>query len=111
MVFSSSFSNGGNLTRSISPRTRNIGCDPEARCKSDAPTSSLRLKNASIFAISSVSSQTQRRAIILRRQMSQLPVGSTAPDFELKDPDGRFYRLSDALKRGPVALVFYKASC
>ena len=43
--------------------------------------------------------------------MSQLPVGSTAPDFELKDAGGRSYRLSDALARGPVALVFFKSSC
>jgi peroxiredoxin len=43
--------------------------------------------------------------------MSQLPVGSIAPDFELRDADGRSYRLSDALVRGPVALVFYKSSC
>jgi peroxiredoxin len=43
--------------------------------------------------------------------MSQLAVGSTAPDFELKDADGTPHRLSDALARGPVALVFYKAEC
>jgi peroxiredoxin len=43
--------------------------------------------------------------------MSQLPVGSIAPDFELTDTDGRLYRLSDALAHGRVALVFYKSSC
>ena len=43
--------------------------------------------------------------------MSQLSVGSKAPDFELNDVDGRSYRLSEALAHGPVALVFYKASC
>jgi peroxiredoxin len=43
--------------------------------------------------------------------MSQLPVGSIAPDFELTDADGRSYRLSDALTHGRVALVFYKSSC
>src|SRR5262245_28459478 len=37
--------------RSRSPRTRTIGWEPEARCKSEAPTSIMRLKNASIFAI------------------------------------------------------------
>ena len=37
--------------------------------------------------------------------------GAEAPDFELKDLTGRSYRLSDALSRGPVILVFYKASC
>ena len=43
--------------------------------------------------------------------MSQLPIGIYAPDFELKTPDGLSRRLSDALKHGPVVLVFYKESC
>ena len=43
--------------------------------------------------------------------MSQLLVGDLAPDFELIDVNGQPHRLQDALKRGPVALVFYKASC
>ena len=43
--------------------------------------------------------------------MSQLPIGTSAPLFELKTPDGRSFRLSEALQRGPVVLVFYKASC
>ena len=43
--------------------------------------------------------------------MGQLAVGSEAPDFELKDAEGRSHRLSDALARGPVALVFYKSEC
>jgi peroxiredoxin len=41
----------------------------------------------------------------------QLAVGSTAPDFELTDANGRLHRLSDALARGPVALIFYKSEC
>jgi peroxiredoxin len=43
--------------------------------------------------------------------MSQLSIGAQAPDFELNDVHGRTYRLSDALSRGPVALVFYKSAC
>src|SRR5215470_16274167 len=43
--------------------------------------------------------------------MSQLSVGSKAPDFELNDVHGRSYRLSEALALGPVALIFYKTSC
>jgi peroxiredoxin len=41
--------------------------------------------------------------------MSQLPAGARAPDFELKDADGASHALSDALKQGPVALIFYKS--
>lgn len=43
--------------------------------------------------------------------MSQLCNGVRAPDFELKDVNGRPYRLSTALSRGPVHLVFFKESC
>ena len=43
--------------------------------------------------------------------MSQLAIGVEAPDFELKTMDGSPRRLSDALKHGPVVLVFYKGSC
>src|SRR5262245_48327823 len=44
-------------------------------------------------------------------QMSQLDVGKHAPDFDLKDLNGKSRRLSDALKNGPVALAFYKSGC
>jgi peroxiredoxin len=43
--------------------------------------------------------------------MKQLQTGTPAPDFQLKSLNGRFFRLSDALRVGPVVLVFYKASC
>ena len=43
--------------------------------------------------------------------MSQLLIGAEAPDFELSGVYGRTYRLSEALSRGPVALVFYKSAC
>src|SRR5438309_6718389 len=43
--------------------------------------------------------------------MSQLAIGVEAPDFELKTADGQTRHLSEALERGPVVLVFYKAAC
>src|SRR5215471_12888431 len=51
------------------------------------------------------------RAIILVGQMSQISIGKQAPDFELKDFNGKTHRLSDALASGPVALIFYKGEC
>ena len=36
-----------------------------------------------------------------------LEIGSHAPDFELQNQHGETVRLSDALKSGPVALVFF----
>ena len=43
--------------------------------------------------------------------MSQLPIGNHAPDFELKSTDQQSHCLSEALGRGPIVLVFYKAAC
>jgi peroxiredoxin len=43
--------------------------------------------------------------------MKQLQTGTPAPDFQLNSLTGQIFRLNDALRAGPVALVFYKASC
>jgi peroxiredoxin len=43
--------------------------------------------------------------------MKQLSTGISAPDFELKSLSGQSFRLSEALRNGPVVLAFYKASC
>src|SRR5215510_12086285 len=97
----------------MSPRTRNIGWEPDARCKSDAPTSSIRLKKASILAISqsALLGGGNSGAIIRKGHMSQASIGDRAPDFELVDLDGRWRRLSDALVHGPVVLVFFTSTC
>jgi cytochrome oxidase Cu insertion factor (SCO1/SenC/PrrC family) len=39
-----------------------------------------------------------------------LKVGATAPDFELKAQDGQEHSLHDLLKKGPVALVFFRSA-
>ena len=43
--------------------------------------------------------------------MAALTPGSKAPDFELPDRDGAPHSLSDALRKGPVLLTFFKISC
>jgi len=43
--------------------------------------------------------------------MPMLVVGEKAPDFTLTDAQGNPHTLSDALKKGPVLLAFWKASC
>jgi len=43
--------------------------------------------------------------------MSQLSAGATAPDFELPSINGALRKLHHAVDAGPIALVFYKASC
>lgn len=58
----------------------------------------------------------------LRRESGQLPPkrddrrvtlsrATIAPDFTLRDADGRSFRLSDAYGAGPVLVTFYKTSC
>jgi cytochrome oxidase Cu insertion factor (SCO1/SenC/PrrC family) len=39
-----------------------------------------------------------------------LAVGQQAPDFTLKDQNGRDISLSALLKKGPVALVFFRSA-
>lgn len=34
-------------------------------------------------------------------------VGDTAPDFTVKDTDGKQYTLSELVKQGPVILAFF----
>jgi peroxiredoxin len=43
-------------------------------------------------------------------QMAQteLQVGAQAPDFTLPDENGRPWRLSDAVRRSPQVLLFYR---
>ena len=39
-----------------------------------------------------------------------LEVGQPAPDFALKDQTGKQRKLSELVKEGPVALVFYRSA-
>jgi len=43
--------------------------------------------------------------------MRQPARGIQAPDFELRDMNGLPHRLSTALTRGPVILIFFKVEC
>lgn len=43
--------------------------------------------------------------------MAALPAGVRAPEFTLPTVDGRQVSLTEALKRGPVVLAFFKVSC
>ena len=39
-----------------------------------------------------------------------LKIGEKAPEFKLKDQDGKARALSEFLKKGKVALVFYRSA-
>src|SRR5262252_8933375 len=43
--------------------------------------------------------------------MVTLTAGAQAPDFKLPTIDGQEFSLSQALRRGPVVLAFFKVSC
>jgi peroxiredoxin len=43
--------------------------------------------------------------------MATIRTGDKAPNFELKDLDGKRLSLQQSLKRGPVLAAFFKASC
>jgi len=43
--------------------------------------------------------------------MTALAAGTKAPDIELKTMDGKRFSLQAELARGPVVLIFFKASC
>ena len=43
--------------------------------------------------------------------MAALAAGVQAPDFSLSTIDGKTVSLHEALKKGPVALAFFKVSC
>ncbi len=43
-------------------------------------------------------------------EMTGVGVGEKAPDFELKDQNGEEVGLSDLLKQGTVALVFFRSA-
>src|ERR1700722_19633181 len=44
-------------------------------------------------------------------QMTHIVAGNKAPDFSLKDSNGRDYSLSAPLEKGPVVAAFFKVSC
>ena len=43
--------------------------------------------------------------------MAKIRTGNKAPDFELKDLDGKRVSLQESLARGPVVAAFFKVSC
>lgn len=43
--------------------------------------------------------------------MAALTIGAKAPEFDLRNLDGKRFSLSDELAHRPVVLVFFKVSC
>jgi len=51
------------------------------------------------------------RKIFGGKQMAALAGGTAAPDFTLRNTEGKQFTLKDGLARGPVVLAFFKISC
>jgi peroxiredoxin len=47
-------------------------------------------------------------AFIYKVNVEGLKVGQKAPNFEGKDQNGKVFRLSEALQKGPVVMFFYR---
>ncbi len=62
-----------------------------------------------VVAIPDVAAQGQAQPTPKEPQTG-LKVGEKAPDFTLKDQDGRARSLDEFLKKGKVALVFYRSA-
>jgi cytochrome oxidase Cu insertion factor (SCO1/SenC/PrrC family) len=64
-------------------------------------------------AVVSLAAQTafcQTKANPSSDEQSGLTVGEKAPKFTLKDQEGKERSLDDLLKKGKVALVFYRSA-
>ena len=56
-----------------------------------------------LLAVCTVQARAEER-------QSPVDVAETAPAFQLKDQNGREHSLDDLLKKGNVALVFYRSA-
>ena len=67
-----------------------------------------------LAAITSAIALTATAAVAQREpapeEMTGVKVGETAPDFTLTALDGKEYTLSEMVKDGPVAVVFYRSA-
>ncbi|MEX0980716.1 MAG: peroxiredoxin-like family protein [Bacteroidales bacterium] len=57
-----------------------------------------------ILSMMNINAQETRSA----DEASGLPVGAKAPDFKAIDADGKQFELAQALKKGPVVMIFYR---
>ena len=53
---------------------------------------------------------SELRAAEAAPENTGLAAGEKAPTFTLKDPNGQEVALESLLKKGPVALVFYRSA-
>ena len=65
---------------------------------------------ALVLAFFASTVQAQAKGKPAPEEQTGLKVGAKAPRFTLKDQDGKERSLDDLLKKGKVALVFYRSA-
>jgi cytochrome oxidase Cu insertion factor (SCO1/SenC/PrrC family) len=74
-----------------------------------SPIRSLTLA-AAVVLLAAPTAFSQGKAKPAPNENTGLKVGEKAPKFTLKDQEGRERSLDDLLKKGKVALVFYRSA-
>jgi len=65
---------------------------------------------AAVMLICATAAPGQQKGKPAPEEQTGLAVGSKAPSFSLKDQEGRERSLDELLKKGKVALVFYRSA-
>jgi hypothetical protein len=63
-----------------------------------------------VVLLAAPTSWSQNKGKPAPEEQSGLAVGTKAPKFKLKDPQGKERSLGEYLKKGKVALVFYRSA-
>jgi cytochrome oxidase Cu insertion factor (SCO1/SenC/PrrC family) len=74
-----------------------------------SPIRSVAL-GAAVAVLAATTVLAQGKAKPAPEEQTGLKVGEKAPRFTLKDQDGKDRSLDDLLKKGEVALVFYRSA-
>jgi cytochrome oxidase Cu insertion factor (SCO1/SenC/PrrC family) len=65
---------------------------------------------AAVVLLAAPDARAQGKARPAPEEQTGLKVGATAPRFTLKDQEGKERALDEFLKKGKVALVFYRSA-
>ena len=65
---------------------------------------------AAVVLLAAATASSQGKGKPASDEQSGLKVGEKAPKFTLKDQEGKERSLDDLLKKGKVALVFYRSA-
>ena len=98
-------------TRSLRP---SVPCDPTRSIRMSFPIRSIvavvLMLHAGPRLLFGASGRRTQREVRLPEEQTGLKVGEKAPGFTLKDQEGKERSLDEFLKKGKVALVFYRSA-